>query len=34
MAGFAMAWALVHLTRGGNEPPETFDAAQSAESHE
>ena len=31
---FAMAWALVHLTCGGNESPETFTAAQSAARHE
>jgi hypothetical protein len=24
MAGFAMAWAPIHLTRGGNESPETL----------
>jgi len=24
MAGFAMAWALVNLTRGDNESPETL----------
>jgi hypothetical protein len=34
MAGFAMAWAPIHLTRGGNESPETFNAAQSAARHE
>ena len=27
---FAMAWALVHLTCGGNESPKTFNAEQSA----
>jgi ANTAR domain len=31
---FAMAWALVHLTCGGNESPETFNAEQSAARHE
>ena len=34
MARFAMAWAMVHRTRGGNESPETFTAAQSAARHE
>jgi hypothetical protein len=29
-----MAWALVHLTCGGNESPETFNAEQSAARHE
>ena len=31
---FAMAWALVHLTCGGDKSPETFNAAQSAARHE
>jgi len=31
---FAMAWALVHLSCGGDTSPETFNAAQSAARHE
>ena len=31
---FTMAWALVHLTCGGDRSPETFNAAQSAARHE
>ena len=31
---FAMAWALVHLTCGGDKSPETFNTAQSAARHE
>jgi hypothetical protein len=31
---FAMAWALVHLTCGGDQSPEALDAAQSAARHE
>jgi hypothetical protein len=31
---FSLAWALVHLASGGEESPETFDAAQSAARHE
>ena len=31
---FAMAWALVHLTCGGDKTPQTFTAAQSAARHE
>jgi len=31
---FAMAWALVHLTCGGDKSPEALNAAQSAARHE
>lgn len=31
---FAMAWALVHLTCGGDRSPDTLSAAQSAARHE
>jgi hypothetical protein len=31
---FAMAWALVHLTCGGDNSPENFNAARSAARHE
>ena len=31
---FVIAWALVHLTCGGDKSPETFTAAQSAARHE
>jgi hypothetical protein len=31
---FAIAWALVHLTCGGDKSPETLNVAQSAARHE